>query len=143
VEQLPPVAYSQTGTASANGSQSPAPASAVATNSPAPANAVTTKSPAPASAVTAKSQYKNGTFYGSGSNRRGSIQVAVTIKNDKITDVEISRFAMHYSEDDVALLPQEVIQLQNAQVRNVSGATYSTEAFKGAVQDALTQARNS
>ena len=87
--------------------------------------------------------YKEGTYMGTGSNRRGSIQVAVTIKNDKITDVEISHFAMHYTIDDVVGLPQEVVEKQSAQVRNVSGATYSTQAFKDAIQDALTQARNS
>ena len=87
--------------------------------------------------------YKEGTYMGSGSNRRGSIQVAITIKSDKITDVEISHFAMHYTIDDVVGLPQEVVQKQSAQVRNVSGATYSTQAFKDAIQDALSQARNS
>lgn len=87
--------------------------------------------------------YKEGTYTGTGSNRRGSIQVAVSIKSDKITDVEISHFAMHYTIDDVVGLPQEVVQKQSAQVRNVSGATYSTQAFKDAVQDALSQARNS
>jgi uncharacterized protein with FMN-binding domain len=86
--------------------------------------------------------YKDGTYNGSGSNRRGSIQVAVTIKNDKITDVAISHFAMHYTIDDVVGLPQEVVQKQSAQVKNVSGATYSTQAFKDAVQVALSQARN-
>lgn len=89
-----------------------------------------------------KSQYKNGTFNGSGSNRRGSIEVRVSITNDKITDVEISHFAMHYSKNDVVGLPQEVIQKQSAQVQNVSGATYSTQAFQDAIEDALTQARN-
>jgi uncharacterized protein with FMN-binding domain len=89
-----------------------------------------------------KGLYKDGTFTGSGRNRRGSIQVAVTIQNDKITDVEISHFAMHYSESDVVGLPGEVMQIQNAQVNNVSGATYSTQAFKDAVQDALSQAQN-
>jgi uncharacterized protein with FMN-binding domain len=84
--------------------------------------------------------YKNGTFTGSGWNRRGSIDVQVTIKNDKITDVEISNFAMHYSESDVVGLPDEVLQNQNAQVTNVSGATYSVEAFQEAVQQALDQA---
>jgi uncharacterized protein with FMN-binding domain len=90
-----------------------------------------------------KSLYKEGTFTGTGSNRRGSIQVAVTIKKDKITDVEISDFAMHYSEDDVVGMPDEVLQKQSAQVDNVSGATYSTQAFEDAVQDALSQAQNS
>jgi uncharacterized protein with FMN-binding domain len=89
-----------------------------------------------------KNQYKNGTFEGSGSNRRGSIGVKVSISNDKITDVEISHFAMHYSEKDVVGLPEEVIQKQNAQVENVSGATYSTQAFQDAIENALTQARN-
>jgi uncharacterized protein with FMN-binding domain len=89
-----------------------------------------------------KSLYKDGIYKGTGSNRRGSIQVAVTIKSDKITDVEISHFAMHYSERDVVGLPSEVLQKQSAQVQNVSGATYSTQAFEDAVQEALSQARN-
>jgi uncharacterized protein with FMN-binding domain len=86
--------------------------------------------------------YKDGTFTGSGFNRRGSIDVQVTIKNDKITNVEISNFGMHYSEDDVVGLPGEVVQKQSAQVTNVTGATYSTEAFQDAVQQALDQAKN-
>jgi uncharacterized protein with FMN-binding domain len=98
-------------------------------------------SPSPISQT--KSLYKEGTFTGSGSNRRGSIQVAVTIKNDKITDVTFSDFAMHYSIDDVLGLPNEVLQKQSAQVDNVSGATYSTQAFQDAVQEALSQAQNS
>jgi uncharacterized protein with FMN-binding domain len=87
--------------------------------------------------------YKDGTYQGMGSNRRGSMGAAVTIKNDKITNVEIINFAMHYSIDDVVGLPQEVLQSQSAQVNNVSGATYSTQAFEDAVQDALNQAQNS
>ncbi|MBW7452724.1 FMN-binding protein [Paenibacillus sepulcri] len=87
------------------------------------------------------SVYKDGIYTGMGENRRGSIQVAVTMKNDKITDVEISHFAMHYSESDVVGLPEEVLQKQSAQVDNVSGATYSTQAFQDAIQDALSQAQ--
>ncbi|MDP4171095.1 MAG: FMN-binding protein [Bacillota bacterium] len=87
--------------------------------------------------------YKEGTFKGMGENRRGSIQVAVTIKNDKITDVEISDFGMHYSESDIVGLPHEVLLRQSPQVDNVSGATYSTQAFEDAVLEALYQARNS
>ena len=89
-----------------------------------------------------KQLYKNGTFTGSGMNRRGSMEVAVTLKNDKITDVQISNWGMHYSESDVVGLPNEVLQKQNAQVNNVSGATYSTQAFEDAVQAALSQAQN-
>lgn len=49
---------------------------------------------------------------------------------------------MHYSESDVVGLPDEVLKNQSAQVTNVSGATYSTQAFEDAVQQALDQARN-
>jgi uncharacterized protein with FMN-binding domain len=86
--------------------------------------------------------YKDGTFTGTGMNRRGTIAVQVNIKNDQITAVEISDFAMHYSQSDVVGLPNEVLQKQSAQVNNVSGATYSTQAFEDAVQDALNQAHN-
>jgi uncharacterized protein with FMN-binding domain len=111
---------------------------------PTPTPTKSSQPQAPASTPTKSSQvYKDGTYNGSGSNRRGSIQVAVTIKSDKITDVEISHFAMHYTIDDVVGLPQEVVQKQSAQVKNVSGATYSTQAFEDAVQVALSQARNS
>jgi uncharacterized protein with FMN-binding domain len=93
-------------------------------------------------AVQTQRLYKDGAFKGTGMNRRGYIEVQVTLKSDKITDVEISDFAMHYSERDVVGLPDEVLQKQSAQVDNVSGATYSTEAFQDAVQQALDQARN-
>lgn len=97
-------------------------------------NVATTKIAQPAKV------YKDGTFTGTGWNRRGQIEVAVTLKNDKITDVQISNWGMHYSERDVQGLPSEVMQKQNTQVNNVSGATYSTQAFTDAVQDALNQA---
>jgi uncharacterized protein with FMN-binding domain len=106
-----------------------------------PANNSSPSSSTPSNTV-AKSKYKDGTYQGAAENRRGFIEVAVTIKNDKISDVEISRWGMHYDESDVDGLPQEVVQNQSVHVQNVSGATYSTEAFEGAVQDALTKAEN-
>ncbi|OKP94488.1 MULTISPECIES: FMN-binding protein [unclassified Paenibacillus] len=100
------------------------------------------KTATPTPAPTVKSKYINGTFYGAGNNRRGSVQVAVSIKNDKITGVEISDYRMRYSQDYIAGLPQEIIQNQSAKVHNVSGATYSTRAFRDAIQNALDQALN-
>ncbi|MBB6674453.1 FMN-binding protein [Cohnella nanjingensis] len=96
----------------------------------------------PPSASRPVGQYTDGSYTGMGSNRRGSIEVTVTIKNDKITDVEVSHFAMHYSESDIVGLPDEVLQKQSAKVKNVSGATYSTQAFEDAVQNAISQAKN-
>ncbi|ULO07373.1 FMN-binding protein [Paenibacillus sp. 19GGS1-52] len=104
-------------------------------------NSSPTPTTTPTKAVV-NSLYKDGTYTGTGNNRRGTIQVAVTIKNDKITDVEISDYAMRYSQRYVSGLPGEVLQTQSAQVVNVSGATYSTQAFKASVLDALSQAQN-
>ncbi|MFP3126194.1 FMN-binding protein [Ectobacillus funiculus] len=87
--------------------------------------------------------YKDGTFTGTGMNRRGEMEVAVTLKKDKITDVQIINWGMHYSESDIAGLPDEVIQRQSANVDFVSGATYSSQAFTDAIQDALNNAKNS
>ncbi|MBB6734437.1 FMN-binding protein [Cohnella zeiphila] len=103
-----------------------------------PSTGAPSASPGPSSV---NKLFNDGTYTGTGSNRRGSIQVAVTVKRDKITDVEISDFAMHYSESDVVDLPDEVLQKQSSRVDNVSGATYSTRAFEDAVADALSQAK--
>ena len=85
--------------------------------------------------------YKDGTYYGQGSNRIGSVEVAVTLKNDTITSVEITNCTTSYSESYIDDLPNQVIQQQNANVANVSGATRSTEDFHYAVEEALQQAR--
>jgi len=86
--------------------------------------------------------YKDGTYYGVGMNRIGSVQVAVTIKNDRITNVEIVNCHTHYSESYITHLPSQVIARQSANVDVVSGATKSTEDFQNAVEQALQKARN-
>jgi uncharacterized protein with FMN-binding domain len=107
--------------------------------------AVSVKDPSNSAGVSntqKSSRYKEGTFTGTGMNRRGSMDVQVTLKNDRITDVEIRNYGMHYSESDIVGLPNEVVKNQSAQVMNVSGATYSTQAFTDAIQKALYQAQN-
>lgn len=95
--------------------------------------------PAP-SAAPAPTKYRDGTYSGTGSNRIGSVTVAVTIKNDKIVDVRITNAATHYSVNLIHGLPQQVIQRQSTRVDVVSGATKSTQDFQSAVQAALAQA---
>lgn len=85
--------------------------------------------------------YKNGTFKGEGYNRIGSVEVAVTIKNDRITNVEITRCTTSYSESFIQDLPKQVIVRQSPNVDVVSGATRSTEDFQNAVEEALQQAK--
>jgi uncharacterized protein with FMN-binding domain len=83
------------------------------------------------------SMYKDGTYTGTGTNRIGSVTVAVTIKSDKIVDVQITDCTTHYREDLITGLPDEVLQIQNSHVDNVSGATKSTIDFQTAVEQAL------
>lgn len=119
------------------------PSSSPVTSAPTTSSPVTSSSaPRSPSIRAVKKKYTDGTYAGMGNNRRGFIEVSVTISNDRITDVEISNFGMHYSESDVVGLPAEVLQQQSAEVDNVSGATYSTDAFRDAVNNALSQAKN-
>jgi uncharacterized protein with FMN-binding domain len=87
--------------------------------------------------------YKDGTYSGSGYDRRGTVYVAVTIAHGKISDVQIANYDMNYSESNInPVLPQEVVQRQSGNVDVVSGATSSSEDFQAAVQQALAQAQN-
>jgi len=85
--------------------------------------------------------YKDGTFYGTGINNIGSVKVAVTIKHDKITSVEIVHCDTQYPESEISHLPQQVLARQSSNIDIVSGATLSSEDFQSAVADALQQAK--
>lgn len=96
---------------------------------------------APTAPPAAASGYRDGTFTGSGSNRRGTLSVDVTIQSGRITGAQISSYDMYYPAARIARLPGEVISRQSAAVDMVSGSTYSASAFKQAVTQALAQAK--
>jgi uncharacterized protein with FMN-binding domain len=81
--------------------------------------------------------YTDGTFTGSGTSRRGGIGVSVTIQSGAITNVQITAVSTQYPVSRIASLPVAVIKQQTATVNVISGATYSSQAFKQAVQQAL------
>jgi len=85
----------------------------------------------------ANATYKDGTYTGSGTSRRGGVQVAVTVAGGRITNVQITSSWTEYPVSRIAGLPAEVVARQSAQVDRVTGATYSTQAFQAAVQQAL------
>jgi uncharacterized protein with FMN-binding domain len=95
----------------------------------------------PTSTSSSIATYKDGTYTGTGSSRRGSVQVSVTIQSGRIASVTIGRVSTEYPVSDIARLPGEVVSRQSAQVDVVSGATFSSIAFRGAVQQALQQAQ--
>jgi uncharacterized protein with FMN-binding domain len=111
----------------------------------------TSAAPAPASptttAPTTTTAAADGTYTGSSVNTRfGSVQVQVTVSGGAITDVT----ALHLTDADgrsvqisdraAPVLHDEVLASQSANVSNVSGATYTTQAYLSSVQSALDQA---
>lgn len=84
---------------------------------------------------------KDGTFSGQGQSRRGGVWVGVTVTDGKISSVTITKSTLQYPVRDIAGLPDQVLKRQSASVDVVSGATYSTQAFRSAVTQALANAR--
>jgi uncharacterized protein with FMN-binding domain len=109
-------------------------AAATNTSTTNPATIATAATAAPTGA------YKDGTYTGTGTSRRGGFDVAVTIAGGRITNVAITRAFTEYPASRVAALPAQVVARQSAQVDKVTGATYSSQAFQQAVQAALAKA---
>ena len=92
----------------------------------------------------AKTKYKDGTYTGTGRGYRPGLTVEVTIKNDKITKVEIvsDNETPSYSAEPFSVVPQEIVESQSTRVHAVSGATRSSNGIMMAVEDALSNALN-
>jgi uncharacterized protein with FMN-binding domain len=125
-------------------------APATPTSVPAPASVPRQATPTIAAPSTAQNTatattvaYRDGTYEGQGTSRRGGFRVAVTIQGGKITNVAITQATTQYPASRVAALPGQVVARQSAQVDRVTGATFSTQAFQQAVQQALTAASTS
>jgi uncharacterized protein with FMN-binding domain len=86
-------------------------------------------------------QYRDGTYIGQGTSRRGDVWVSVQVQGGQIANVTITRSTLQYPLRDIANLPSEVVQRQSAQVDTISRATYSSQAFRGAVIQALNAAK--
>jgi len=100
-------------------------------------NATTNKSAPPVSSFNSK--YKDGTYTGSGTGFRPNLTVAVSIRNDRITKVEVVSINDN-EQQPVSIVPQEIIQAQSTNVDAVSGATRTSNGIMNAVDDALSKA---
>ncbi len=85
--------------------------------------------------------YKDGTYTGQGTSRRGDVWVNVQVQAGRLANVTLTRTTLQYPLSDIANLPSQVVQRQSAQVDVVSRATYSSMAFRGAVAQALAAAK--
>lgn len=79
------------------------------------------------------------------STRYGTVQVAITVQAGRITDVTAVQLptdahSAQISQSAAAILRQEVLSAQSAQVDAVSGATYTSQGYLQSLQGALDQA---
>lgn len=95
-----------------------------------------------ASNKTLQGNYKDGTYTGEGTGFRPGLQVQVTIKSNKITNIEIlsDNETPNYFSQASSTIPQEIIAAQSVQVDAVSGATRSSNGIMEAVSNALNSA---
>jgi uncharacterized protein with FMN-binding domain len=102
--------------------------------------ATPTNAPTRVPSATSNTGLKDGTYTGQGSSRRGDVWVSVDVQSGRIATVTITRSTLQYPLRDIAGLPDQVVQRQTAQVDIVSRATYSSQAFRTAVSQALSKA---
>ena len=85
---------------------------------------------------------KAGTYKASAAGFHGDITLEVTVDAEKITDIQV----IEHSETEgigAAALPElvtKVLDSQSIGIDGVSGATVTSNGFKAAMEDALTQA---
>jgi uncharacterized protein with FMN-binding domain len=115
-------------------------ASLAATATPEPTTVSASASASSTASAPAVTTYRDGTYSGTGTSRRGDVTVSVTITGGRISNVSITRVTTQYPVSAISSMPAQVVAQQTSQVNGVSGATYSAQAFRGAVQTALQQA---
>lgn len=93
---------------------------------------------------TATTGTADGTYQGDLVNTRyGTVQVSAVISNGKITDViankltDNERKSVQISNQAAPILKAEVLKAQSAKVSNVSGATFTSNAYLHSLQRAL------
>jgi uncharacterized protein with FMN-binding domain len=119
------------------------PSTPAAVADPAPSTARPTPTVAPwAAAAPSGTALKDGTYTGVGTSRRGDIQVSLSVQGGRIASVNITGASTQYPTRFIANLPNQVVSRQSPQVDTISGATYSSLAFRGAVQQALQRAQS-
>lgn len=106
------------------------------------ANASTNKPHTKLDPITPSNGYADGVYLGSAEGYEGPMTVRVSISEGKIAQI-----ALVSSMDDEPyfgrawnVVPGRIIDAQTANVDTVSGATYSSEGIRGAVNDALKKA---
>lgn len=90
--------------------------------------------------------YNDGTYTGSGQGKEGTIEVTLTIADDKITVDNITDPGETVGVGGAEAIAdgtfkQQIEEAQSADIDGVSGATRTSNGVKEAVEDALSQAK--
>ena len=96
-----------------------------------------------AQVVADETVYKDGVYEGTGTGRNGEIKVAVTVKDGKISSVEV---VSHNESSDIGgpALPKlvdQAVAANSSAIDGASGASMTSEGFRQAVAAALEQAK--
>jgi uncharacterized protein with FMN-binding domain len=133
------------GTGSSSAAGNPAPGATGSASAP-PNPGQSTTTPAPSSPATTPAATSK-TFNGSAiQTRYGTVQVAVTVVDNKITNVsflQLSSFdgrSADINSQAAPLLLQETLSAQTSNIDTISGATFTSEGYLQSLQSALDQA---
>ena len=112
-----------------------------------PTDVPPTSTPLPAPSATPEGQYKDGTYDGPVVDAYyGNVQVEAVIQDGKLADVQFldypkdRRTSREINQQAMPWLTQEAVQVQNANVDLIGGATFTSQAFVQSLQSALDQA---
>lgn len=119
--------------------------------SPTPTDTATelsSSSPTPAPSSSAPSFAPSGTYEGSSEQveRYGFLQVQIAVEDGVLTDINFGQYpsedrkSLQISQQVLPWLVEEALSSQSAEVSMISGATYTSLAFKNSLQAALNEA---
>ncbi len=89
--------------------------------------------------------YTAGTYTGEGEGYNGTVKLDVTFSEDGIEDIEVkeSKETAHVGTVAYDILKEDAIEANGSGVDSVSGATFTSKAYKDALADAAEQAKAS
>ena len=87
--------------------------------------------------------YVDGTYTGTASGYNGNISVEVTVSNNTISDIKITKYVDDepFIDEAISGVTENIINSQNTDVDTVSGATFSSKGIINAVKAALINAK--
>lgn len=86
-------------------------------------------------------KFADGTYEGYYRRLAGMARVKVTVENGKITGIDIiGCFCSPWGRKAFEQMPRKIIDARSTEVDAVTGATYSSDNIKRAVEDALNKA---